>query len=325
MALSLLATARLMAQNQAQPVPPADAGAGTPPPTPPTSDAAAMPPPTLQAPKPTKHEVSVSGDVMMGSGTVTVPLGYSLIKALGDNGGNLKPGTMSVSRDSMYFGGTVSYSYGQAWYLDLSYAQGESSGNQSIDTSSGSFNFGKINSSFSINDTWYQVFVKYTFPQLRGKRLSAYLRAGASMVSAELKDDAVTYLGRYTQKDTTQDLLGNLGAGLGYTVYSSRHLRFGLQAEFEGFYGIRSQESLETLGADPGGTFVKASINNTLYGGIGRVTARVEYRLGQSGLFKIFGEVGAEGRYTMIEYPGAGTPDEMLWGPYAKIGLRYAF
>ena len=310
-AVSLLATASLMAQDQGRPAMLADAGA--PAPAAP-GDAVSMPPPVLQAPKPTKNEVSVSGDVMLGSGTITVPLGYSLIKALGNNGGNLQPGTMSVARDSTYYGGTVSYSYGQAWYLDLSFAQGQSSGSQSIKTDSGSFHFGSINSSFSIDDTWYQAFVKYTFPQLRGKRLSAYLRAGASFVTADLKDDANTYQGVYTQKDTTQDLLGNLGGGLGYTVYSSSHLRFGLQAEIEAFYGIRSQDSSETLGQDTGLSPVTASIDNTLYGGIGRVTARVEYRLGQSGLFKIFAEVGAEGRYTIIEYPGAGSPTEMLWG-----------
>ena len=53
---------------------------------------------------------------------------------------------------------------------------------------------------------------------------------------------------------------------------------------------------------------------------------RLDYRLGRSGLFKVFGEVGAEGRYTMISYPeGAGTKDELLWGPYAKLGIRYSF
>ena len=323
MALSLLATGRRMAQNQGQPAAPGDASAGAPAPATPTAAATAMPPPMLQAPKPTKHEVSVSGDVMMGSGTITVPLAYSLNKSLG--GTLVTPQTMSVSRSSTYYGGTVSYSYGQAWYVDISFAQGQSSGNQAIKT--GLLDTTPLPSTFSINDTWYQIFVKYTFPQLRGKRFSAYLRAGASFVSAELKDNSVLPDKTvYTQTDTTQDLLGNLGGGLGYTVYSSRHLRFGLQAELEAFYGIRTQDSKETLGLlVTSDIAVPASIDNTLYGGIGRVTARVEYRLGQSGLFKIFGEVGAEGRYTMIQYPGAGAPDEMLWGPYAKIGLRYAF
>jgi hypothetical protein len=281
-----------------------------------TGDAMVMPSPLLQAPKPTKNEISVSGDVMMGQGTVTLPLGYSLKQSLG----GIVPtpvSAFSVPRSSTYYGGTVSYSYGQAWYVDLSFAQGQSSGSQTIDTGW----LGPLNSTFSIDDTWYQLYVKYTFPQLRGKRFSAYLRAGASYINSELKDNSTSY----TQKDTTQDLLGNLGGGLGYTVYSSRHLRFGLQTEIEGFYGNRSQSSLETLEGDHGLTPTSASINNSLYGGIGRATMRLEYRLGQSGLFKIFGEAGAEGRYTMISYPGAGTKNELLWGPYAKLGIRYAF
>lgn len=321
MALSLLATARLMAQNQSPPAPAADASAAAPPPGTPASDAGAMPPPMLQAPKPTKNEVSVSGDVMLGSGTVTLPLGYSLQQSLGNNA-NSPVGAFSVPRSSTYYGGTISYSYGQAWYVDLSYAQGQSSGSQSIDTGW----LGSLNSTFSINDTWYQVYIKYAFPQLRGKRLSAYLRVGASYVTAEIKDNATNPEQlRYTQADNTTDMLGNVGFGLGYSLYSTRHLRLGLQLEGEGFYGIRSQQSLESLSADQGVNFVSASIDNTLYGGIGRVTFRAEYRLGQSGLFKIFAEVGGEGRYTMITYPSASAPDELLWGPYAKLGIRYAF
>ena len=286
----------------------------------PAGDAMAMPTPLLQAPKPTKNEISVSGDMMLGEGTVTLPLGYSLRQSLG----GIVPipvSAFSVPRSSTYYGGTISYSYGQAWYVDLSFAQGQSSGSQSIDTGW----LGPLNSTFSINDTWYQIYVKYTFPQLRGKRFSAYLRAGASYINSELKDNSTDPI-RYSQKDTTQDLLGNLGAGLGYTVYSNRRLRLGLQGEIEGFYGSRSQSSLETLGSDNGLTPVSASIDNTLYGGIGRATMRLDYRLGRSGLFKVFGEVGAEGRYTMISYPeGAGTKDELLWGPYAKLGIRYSF
>jgi|SRR5665213_718150 len=326
--LSLLATLKLMAQNQNPPPPLADASTGAPAPVSPQQPAAApsgdgvvMPPPSLQAPKATKNEVSASGDVMLGQGTVTLPLGYSLNKSLG--GSVPTPlGAFSVPRDSIYYGGTISYSYGQAWYVDVSYAQGESSGSQSIDTGS----MGSLNSNFSINDTWYQIYVKYTFPQLRGKRFSAYLRGGASYVTADIKDDAQSpAVGRYTQTDTTDEILGNVGFGLGYTLYSTRRWRFGLQVEGEGFYGTRSQQSLENLSADAGLAFVSANIANTLYGGLGRATLRAEYRLGRSGLFKIFGEVGVEGWYTMIDYPGAGTSDELLWGPYAKLGIRYAF
>jgi len=333
-AISLLATLKLMAQNQTAPAPAVDAGAATPAPgtspqqtSAPPGDMTMMPPPMLQAPKATKNEISVSGDVMFGEGTVTLPLGYSLKQSLG--GGVPTPlSAFSVPRNSTYFGGTISYSYGQAWYVDLSYSKGQSSGNQTINTGF----LGALDSNFSIDDTWYQLYIKYTFPQLRGKRFSAYLRAGASYVTADITDASVAPAAlRYSQKDTTDEFLGNIGFGLGYSLYTSGRFRFGVQFEGEGFYGERSQQSLENLSADsgppgfPGLNFVSANINNSLYGGIARATMRAEYRLGQSGLFKIFGELGVEGWYTLIDYPDAGSSNELLWGPYAKLGLRYAF
>ena len=76
--------------------------------------------------------------------------------------------------------------------------------------------------------------------------------------------------------------------------------------------------------------FPTVSINNALYGGIGRGTVRYEYRLGKSGLFKVFAEGGIQGKFTLINYSSSGnfrggSFNELLWGPYAKVGLRYAF
>jgi len=273
-----------------------------------------LPPPTLLALKPKKNEVSVSGDFMLGEGTVTLPLLYSLHA----KSGSFTPTVAKPTRSSDYFGATLSYSYGQAWYFDLSYSQGNSSGSQSM-TFPG--HLGSANSSFSIDDDWYQAYVRYTFPGLRGKRLSAYLRAGVTYIQSTLDDTSILPPGVYTQNDKATDIRGNLGAGLGYNIYSSRRFRFGLDAEGEGFFGKRSQDSLETLnGAGP-----TVSINNTLYGGIGRAVAHFEYRFGRTGLLRCFLDGGAEVDYTMISYPSAGTPNELLWGPYVKFGLRYSF
>lgn len=227
-----------------------------------------------------------------------------------------------MPQNSVYYGGTISYSHGQAWYLDLSIAQGHSSGSEAIPTGS----FGVLNSTFSIDDTWYQLYLKYTFPQLRGKRLSAYVRGGASYITSTLNDNATGgYV--YTQKDDTKDILGNLGAGVAYSLFTTHRFRIDLQAEAEGFIGERQQKTLETLSLDGGETFQPDNINNLLYGGIGLATVHAEYRMTKSGLFKVFGEAGVEGRYTLIEYSGSGsgTPTEYLWGPYVKLGLRYSF
>jgi hypothetical protein len=285
--------------------------------------AATLPAPTLQASKPKKNEVSISGDYMFGQGDVTLPIGYSLIKALKGSGASLKPSVIKPSRDSEYFGGTVSYSYGQAWYFDLSYAHGNSSGNQTLDYQS----LGTGSGSFSLDDDWYQAYVRYTFPQLRGKRLSAYLRAGVTYIEATLDDASrlASGLGLYKQHDESTEIRGNLGVGLGYNVYSSRRFRFGLEVDGEGFYGNRSQDSRETLENDYGLTPVTASIDNTIYGGIGRAVMHFEYKFGRTGLFRTFLDAGGEVFYTEIDYPSAGTFNEELWGPYVKLGLRYSF
>jgi hypothetical protein len=274
----------------------------------------------LAAPKSTKNEVSASGDFMFGQGQVSLPLGYSLNKGTG-GGTTSEQGAFTVPRNSVYYGGTLSYSYGQAWFIDASIAHGNSSGNQSIPTGF----LGDIPSTFSIDDNWYQLYLKYTFPQLRGKRFSAYLRAGGSYVTATLKDNAtVTASTAYSQTDDTQDILGNVGVGLSYSLYTTHKWRFDLQGEIEGFGGVRYQQSTEKSGSQQG---PQVSIDNTLYGANGRATIHGEYRMGKSGLFKVFGEVGVEGRYDIINYSQSAnsSPNEYLWGPYIKLGLRYDF
>lgn len=268
------------------------------------------------------HEVSVSGDFSLGQGEITLPIGYSLNQSLG-NLANVPQEAASAERDTTYYGGTVSYFYKQGWSVDLSFAQGNSSGNVTIDTRG----LGDLKTSFTIDDQWSQLYLRYAFPGLRGKRLSAYLRAGATYVQADLEATANSpVVGTYRQEDETEDILGNLGFGLGYSLYATDHLRLGLQMEGEGFFGYRTQDTLETLNKTDV-SFQRASIDNTLYGGIGRATVRLQYQFGESGALKAFVEGGAQVKYTIIDYPDSNrsVPDELLWGPYVKAGLRYAF
>jgi hypothetical protein len=296
------------AATEVQPTPPAD------------QLQPALPPPTLQAIKPKKNEVSASADFMLGQGTLTLPVGYSLAKSLNGTASPQK-GAAKPTRSSDYFGGTISYSYGQAWYFDFSYSHGSSSGNQVFPLFGG---LPSTSNDFSLDDNWYQAYVRYAFPQLRGKRLSAYLRAGATYIDATLTDASTTPSGFYSQTDTTTEVRGNLGAGVTYSLYSSRKFRFGLQFEGEGYFGERSQSSQESL-ANTSLPHVTADINNTLFGGVGRAVAHFEYRFGRTGLFRAFLDGGAELDYTEIQYPSAGTYNELLWGPYVKLGFRYSF
>lgn len=280
----------------------------------------ALPPPTLQAIKPKKNEVSASADFMLGQGTLTFPFGYSLDKALNSSAAP-PPSISKPTRSSDYFGGTLSYSYGQAWYFDFSYSLGRSSGTQTFSLGT----LGPSTDNFTLDDHWYQGYVRYAFPQLRGKRLSAYLRAGFTYIDATLTDSSETPQGLYNQNDKTTEIRGNLGAGVTYSLYSSRKFRFGLQFEGEAYFGSRSQDSLETLSSAFGLPHVSANINNTLYGGLGRAVAHFEYRFGRTGLLRAFVDGGGELDYTEIQYPSAGSFNELLWGPYVKLGFRYSF
>jgi len=273
---------------------------------------------SIEIPKtiPTRHEISVSGDFLYGQGNVTLPFGLALSTI-----NNFIPRQVGTpDRKADYLGGTLSYSFGQAWYFDLSYKHGSSSGNFPIPGSGTP----PANSNFKIDDDWYQAYVRYTFPGLRGTGRTAYLRAGVSYVPAELKDVSP---GLYQQTDRIQDILGNFGFGVGCSLYTGSRLKLGVQLEGEGFYGHRSQDSEEVLPFAGVPIPVSAKINNDLYGGIGRSTVRFEYALGHSGLFKLFADGGMEVKYTRIDYSdsGLGTPSELLWGPYVKVGLHYSF
>jgi hypothetical protein len=293
-------------------------------------DMPVLPVPSLSKPVVAKNEVSAAGDFFYGSGTVTIPIGYSLQKTLQGGGiGSFQPTAQSVDRSSEYVGGTISYSYLHAWFIDVSYDHGTSSGNSSL----GAKFLGNLPTTFTIKDDWYQAYLRYAFPRLRGKRFTAYLRAGASYVQADLREDSkAPFKKNYQQQDRTDDILGNVGFGVGYSLYATRRFKISLQGEGEGFYGSRSQDTKETLSADAGLTAVSDQINNDLYGGIGRGTVRFEYRVGRADRFRLFVDGGVQGKFTEITYPSSGKPatgggtfSELLWGPYAKLGLSYSF
>lgn len=290
-----------------------------PPPAVPAAQPTAGGPPSATVPvnittaKPTRNQISASADYLLGQGNVTLPFGFSL-KSLGIG---FSPTVIKPSRNSDYFGGTLSYSFGQEWFIDASYAHGTSSGGFELP-------FGGGPSTFTIDDNWYQGYIRYAFPSLQGTHLSAYLRAGATYVTADQSDISHTDL-EYQQINTAKDILGNLGFGGLYLWHPSSRIRFGVQLEGEGFFGNRDQKTQESLvrTSEIGPT---VSLSDTLYGGIGRATLRFEYAIGHSRLLRAFADGGFELKYTEITYPqGAGTFNELLWGPYVKAGIRYSF
>lgn len=258
---------------------------------------------------------------------MSVPFGYSIAQSL--PGAGVKTTVASAPRSSVYYGGTISYSFKPGWYVDFSYLNGQQTAPTSVTINNAftrSGGIGSLHTSFNISDDWYQVYGRYTFPRLRGKPFQAYLRAGFTYVDATITATAPAdgAPAGYHQSDKTTDLLGNVGFGVMYNIASSGRLRVFLQGEGEGFGGTRSQDSLETLVGDSGKP-TTATIDNTLFGGIGRGTVRLEYSLGRSELFKIFLDGGIQGQFSEVSYTKNGSQSENLWGPYVKLGARYSF
>jgi len=310
------------AQKPAAPKPTEPQPAATPTPVA-APEGSAMPaglldPIAMPAPPPTtRHELALSADYMMGQGTVTLPFGFSL----GQLSPAITPVVVDADQDSTYIGATYSYSLGQAWYLDFAYSQGDTSGDFV------NFNVGNviIPTDFSIEDQWYQAYLRYTFPQLRGQRFQAYLRAGISFVQTEL---SVTQTGNasYRQRNENEDLYGNLGLGLSYSLYRKDRFRIRANADLEVFVGQRTYDISESITIFNTVFTTTDSFDSTVYGAFGKATIRFQYDLNESGLLRAFIDGGAQVKYTQIEYPrGLGNFDEILWGPYIKAGLLYSF
>jgi len=57
---------------------------------------------------------------------------------------------------------------------------------------------------------------------------------------------------------------------------------------------------------------------------------RFEYAIGQRGTFNLFADAGGQIKYSIINYDSipqfpSQEADELLWGPYVKLGVTYAF
>lgn len=264
--------------------------------------------------KAVRHEVSLSADYLYGLGKVGIPFNFS--GALGES---FDKQVNEADRKSSFYGATLSYSVSQAWYVDASFATGKTTGTMTPDALS-------IAMPFTIDESTYQGFMRYNFPGLRGKRFSAYMRLGLTYTQADVTgftDQTASQW--YGIKNTTEDLLGNLGFGMSYTLFTGLHARLAAQAEGEGFFGQRSQSPKELLVAESNIRAEETSFENLVGGGVGRVTLRYQYRFGGTGRLRAFVDAGVQGKYTAIHYKGVGTFNELLWGPYTRVGLGYSF
>jgi len=277
-----------------------------------------------------KHRIDVSADYLAGFGEMSLPFNFAF-QQLGEIAE-----VRLEKRDSTYFGGTISYAFNDAWQADFTLLRGESKATapQTL------FNLPDPTAvEYKLADTWYQAYVRYSFPQLNEKNedLAAYLRVGGTFVDADLSADGTfAGAGYYKQVTPFKDFQGNLGFGLRYSLITGTKVRLSAVVEAEGFGGVRSQTVSEDFLIAPGGlTSVggpfTTEIDNLIYGGLGRGVMRFERVVGASARFRIFVDGGVQARYTSVDYGDSSglvksqSFGETLWGPYAKLGVKYSF
>lgn len=281
--------------------------------------------------------VTVTADFLTGLGNITLPVGYAL------DGDGIGRSVQSPDRESIYYGASISWQAFASLGFDLSFSQGTSSGDFTFKPeASGRWPQGTINSSFTLDDTWLQGYVRYKINRFSGTRLGAYLRGGVTYMDAEYEGRSNEGQAFYRNTGTIRDITGNLGFGLDYRLFNFKENRIRTRAvlEGEGFGGIRSREFNEVTIPFSG----ENSMDNMVYGGLGRLLLRAEYSFGNDQQWRAFIEGGIQLRWTMESYK---TPDralvgdngvdlsnveirpsgnsDLLWGPYVRLGLRYAF
>jgi len=284
------------------------------------------------------HEIGVSGDFLYGNGYVQLPIGEALFRGTElVDGIGVGKFTTADRKSALYYGGTLSGSIGKTWYLDVSYSRGTTEGSlQDLNVFGLPSSF--IKSDYKLSDQYYQMYGKYAFPQFSGTRFAAYLRLGAtySENSASVSYSVGQISGGF--ESISNDYLGNIGLGGEYYVYRGDSFKVTTVIEGEGFGGLRTSSIQEKI--DLGVSYSAAMDQDSLvYGGLGRGVLRLVKTLGQEGRWKLNFDVGFQGKYLINEYDsmangiqrGTGNSrqnvhgTELLWGPYGRVGLSYAF
>ncbi len=274
--------------------------------------------------KPENHDVWLAADGAYLFGDVLVTLGKSLEKSLV---AGTAPEIQSIvaPRQSYYYGGSLSYSYGASrnLYFDVNYARGHSDANAK-DLDGGSM--GKFDTSdFTVDDDWIQAYVRYSFSELTvGKPYTFYARFGVSYVKTELEMRAdIPKLGLYNQSSESTDIMGNIGLGVTYAFVRKEHHRLGALMEMDVFGGQRTQDMTEKLYYQTRG--VPVSTDDIVYGGLGRLTLRYEYVTGKTYSWRYFVDLGGQARALWVNGQEGKENMEMLYGIYGRLGVKYSF
>lgn len=289
--------------------------------------------------RPRLRNVSVYADYLQGYGHINLPVGYSL------DGAAIGRTVASPERQSTYYGGSISWQAFEGIGFDVAYSQGTSSGNFTFKPeANGRWPQAAISSTFTLDDTWLQTYVRYKLRPIFGRNIGVYLRGGVTYMDASYEGVSNPFQSFYRNVGTIRDITGNLGFGIDYGFRPVKGIRPVIVFEGEGFGGIRSREFSEQTLPISGSN----SMDNMVFGGLGRLLVRAEYRFGKNERWRAMIEGGVQARMMFESYgvpdkplfddrnspnrvqiPGSafesGTKSDILWGPYVRAGIRYAF
>jgi hypothetical protein len=289
--------------------------------------------------RPRLRNVTVYGDYLQGLGHISLPVGYAL------DGTAIGRTVASPDRESTYYGGSVSWQAFERIGFDIAYTQGTSSGNFTFKPEqNGRWPEAAINSTFTLDDTWLQAYMRYKLPPIFGRGIGLYLRGGVTYMDAEYEGRSEPLQAFYINKGSIRDITGNVGFGIDYGFRPIKGIRPLIVFEGEGFGGVRSREFSEQTLPISGSN----SMDNMVFGGLVRLLVRAEYRFGKGERWRAMLEGGVQARMMFESYgtpsdplfddrssPNpvrisddsfvSGTKSDLLWGPYVRAGLRYSF
>jgi hypothetical protein len=284
-----------------------------------------------------RHRVAASADYLFGFGHVDLPRGWSYLTVeptIPDFGGFEKS-----DRESDYVGATVSYAWNNRIFVEGSYIKGRTSGTESLEWLVPSSD---AEASYRLDDEWYQIHLRLLLSRPEA-RLSTFIRLGVSYVESDSRAANLAFLDvlkneLYERFESSTDLLGGIGFGFAYELYATRSVSLRAQLEGEGFYGKRDQSLRERLRDQQGRNVTLPEAD--IYGGQARLTVRLDLLpVRRLDALRGYVDVGVQSRYTELRYPAATIPaisgesvrfekhsaNELLWGPYVKVGLNYSF
>ena len=275
---------------------------------------------------------TLSADLLLGSGYVTVPLGASM--GFGDG-----EFTQADRTSSRYLGGALNLEITDLfpkWGLfevEVSRIQGRSVGvfrDLSALTQQESNNF---TSDYRLDEEILQVSLRKEI--LYRNRNVLFLGIGYIQVGEDVYGAYETDLIRGKISQSTRDHLGSMGATYQRELLAINGFTLFARSELDLFAGARKTKFREQLSLYENEYSGEDRIHSLVYGGSGRLLLKAYWVPGTRGQLKLYAMAGIQARYLLNDWEKL--PDnysvederlnvrgsELLWGPYFQLGAKY--